>query len=83
MPMYDSLDNLTCVVPSQKKKENWDTQSIFNFGFFILPKFRFVDVVYVSLEQFLRLGWCEWGISSLKYEVNSYTTVMTAETIKL
>ena len=28
MPMYDSLDNLTSVVPSQKKKENWVTQSI-------------------------------------------------------
>ena len=38
--------NLTSVVPSQNKKEN---QSIFNFGF-TLPKFRFVDVVYVSLE---------------------------------
>ena len=37
--------NLTSVVPSQKKKENWVTQSICNFGFFILPKFRSVDVV--------------------------------------
>ena len=31
--------NLTCVVPSQKKKENWDTQSIFNFDFFIYQSF--------------------------------------------
>ena len=70
--------NLTSVVPSQNKKEN---QSIFNFGF-TLPKFRFVDVVYVSseLKQFSRLGCCEWSISLLEHEVNYYTTVTTAET---
>ena len=50
--------NLTCVVPSPKEKENWVTQSIFNFVFFVLPEFWFVDVVYASLElkQFFRLG---------------------------
>ena len=44
--MYDSLDKSDfCCSFSKKKKDNWVTQSICNFGFFILPKFRFVDVV--------------------------------------